>query len=490
MNRFIITLCMAMGFIFCHAQNSNKNIKEFDDFRSELHHDFESFRAEIMRDYIEFLKNPWKDYESVAPVPQPKEEPVPPIVVPDDDKDTTHVESRPIKIEEVVKPLPVTPQPQPIEDIPENDSNTDSYVHVLFYGTSLTVRYNDKDSYHISEVSEENVADALDVLATEKYDNSVVDCLKIRTEYNLCDWAYLLFVEQFANVACGKDYNDATLLAAYILLQSGYKIRFAYSGDKLYVLYASKHCIFNKSSYSIDGDNYYGLAELPSRLMISQASFPKEQSISLLINSQPKFAMNLSPKRVVASKAYPSFKVESHANKNQMAFYETYPCSYYDDNYMTQWAQYANAPMDAQIVSYVYPALRKMLGGLTEKDKVSRLLNWVQTGFTYEYDDKVWGHDRTFFSEETLFYPYCDCEDRSILFTRLVRDLIGLECILVYYPGHLATAVNFTSPVNGDYIKLDNKRFVICDPTYIGAPIGMTMPKMNNNTAGVILLGK
>lgn len=55
------------------------------------------------------------------------------------------------------------------------------------------------------------------------------------------------------------------------------------------------------------------------------------------------------------------------------------------------------------------------------------ILNWVQTGSEYEYDDKVWRHDRAFFAEETLYYPYCDCEDRSILFSRFVRDLLGLD---------------------------------------------------------------
>ena len=120
---------------------------------------------------------------------------------------------------------------------------------------------------------------------------------------------------------------------------------------------------------------------------------------------------------------------------------------------------------------------------------VNKILNYVQTGFTYEYDDKVWGHDRAFFAEESLYYPYCDCEDRSILFTRLVRDLLGLKCILIYYPGHLASAVEFTKDnVVGDYISLNNRKFIIADPTYIGAPVGETMPKMDNKTAKVILL--
>lgn len=95
--------------------------------------------------------------------------------------------------------------------------------------------------------------------------------------------------------------------------------------------------------------------------------------------------------------------------------------------------------------------------------------------------------DRAFFAEETLFYPYCDCEDRFILFSRLVRDLLGLDVMLVYYPGHLATAVAFGEEVKGDCLLLDGRKFTVCDPTYIGAPVGRTMPGMDNAEATVIL---
>lgn len=132
--------------------------------------------------------------------------------------------------------------------------------------------------------------------------------------------------------------------------------------------------------------------------------------------------------------------------------------------------------------------MRKAIQGKSQEEAANLLINFVQTAFVYEYDDKVWGEDRAFFAEETLYYPYCDCEDRSILYTRLIRDLLGLKTALIYYPGHLATAVCFTEEVKGDGLLLNGKRYVICDPTYIGAPIGVTMPQMDNQEAKAILL--
>ena len=60
--------------------------------------------------------------------------------------------------------------------------------------------------------------------------------------------------------------------------------------------------------------------------------------------------------------------------------------------------------------------------------------------------------------------------------------------ILLYYPGHLATAVCFTEDVAGDYLLVNGKRYVVCDPTFINANVGRTMTDMDNATAHVILL--
>lgn len=56
------------------------------------------------------------------------------------------------------------------------------------------------------------------------------------------------------------------------------------------------------------------------------------------------------------------------------------------------------------------------------------------------------------------------------------------------YPGHLATGVCFTVKIKEAGLLLSGKHYVICDPTYIGAPIGVTMPQMDNQEAKAILL--
>ena len=210
--------------------------------------------------------------------------------------------------------------------------------------------------------------------------------------------------------------------------------------------------------------------------------------MSLLVTKAPVFAVNYKGEKTIKSGLYPNVTATLKINQNLISFYNTYPTSIVDDNIMTKWSIYANTPLAKDVKEQLYSQLKPVINDKTQLEAVNILLNWVQTGFEYEYDDKVWDGDRVFFAEESLNYPFCDCEDRSILFTRLVRDFLGLKCILVFYPGHLAAAVHFTEAVNGDYIQLNGQKYIICDPTYINAPIGATMPGMDNPSAKVIVL--
>lgn len=487
-------LILALGMAACwaqgHAQNLNGNRarQALDDFRREVRGELEDFRRKAMDDFISFLRNPWKEFEELPPVPKPKEEPVPPVVIPEEDKDKP-VKDKPVVIEEVVTPPPVEPQPQPIEPIRDVPVKEEKTVQFSFFGTQAEVRCDASQCSPLKDLSPESIADAIALLFTDEFDILIADCLHLRDSLCLSDWAYLQMLDEMSQAIVGRGTNGATLLMAYVYLQSGYKMRLGCTDERLYMLYASRHQLFDRGYFLVDGDQYYGLSDIPAKMNISEAAFPKEKGLSLLITKSQQLSRDEKDGRSLASKAFPTVKLASKVNKNLMDFYATYPSSMLDGNVMTCWAMYANTPMDATLKKQIDEQLKPLLKELTPLQAVRRLLDLIQTGLAYEYDDKVWGHDRIFFAEETLFYPYADCEDRAILLTRLVRNLLGLRCILVFYPGHLACAVDFgEDEVKGDYIMLDDHRYVICDPTYIGAPVGVTMPDMDNQTAKVILL--
>ncbi len=116
------------------------------------------------------------------------------------------------------------------------------------------------------------------------------------------------------------------------------------------------------------------------------------------------------------------------------------------------------------------------------------ILRFVQTAFKYQTDQVQFGKEKAFFAEEIVFYPASDCEDRSILFAYLVQNILDLQVIALDYPGHISTAVMFDGDIKGDKIRFDNKTYIVCDPTYVNADVGMTMPRFKNVKPEIITL--
>ena len=485
MKRNLLSLFFASLFVHLQAQVTFQDA--YDQFKQQAKEKYENYRDEANKKYADFVRQAWEEHKVMPAIPKPKEEEVPPVVIPEEDLQKP-IESTPIEIEEEVIEVPtIEPQPLPVEPIKEQPTISEDKVIFTLYGTTMQVRFDKKLAFNLNGCTPNTVADGWERLSKKDYNNLIRDCLELRITQQLNDWAYLKMLDKMAQACMGSG-DAATLLMAYVYCQSGYRMRLGMEGNKLRMLYASKHDIYDTMYFDIDGEGFYLYGAEAERMSICEAAFPQEKSMSLWISQAMKLAERRSNVRTLTSERYPDMKLQVSVNRNLIDFMNEYPTSMIGDNFMTRWAMYANTPLEDRLKGDILPVLKEKLQGLSQKEAVERLLNWVQTAFVYEYDDKVWGGDRAFFAEESLYYPYCDCEDRSILFTHLVRDLLGLKCILIYYPGHLASAVKFTENVQGDYIQLNGNRFVICDPTYIGAPIGYTMPSMDNATANVILL--
>ena len=488
MARFKSFLLISLLFglsMFTSSAQTDDFYAQYEKFSKHAKAEYEDYRAQCNAEYVKFLERAWKEYKVLPSIPRPKDEVVPPTIMPRQDKNKK--QAKEILIENVVSPILSLPQPKPISPIYENDKVEEKNFSFSYMGTTCEVRLPKDLNIRMSGCESCMIATIWKQLATNAMDNTIRDFLALRLKMQLCDWAYLNLIDTFAKAFCGHG-NEAVIMAAFIYSQSGYKMRLGRDCEKLYLLYGSKHGIYEKGYIVIEGINYYPLDDKVERMEISDFSFPQEQSMSLYIENAQKFTIRPSAIRKLASEQYHDVAIDSQVNLNLIQFYNTYPSSEVNGNFMTCWKMYADTPMDESVSQMLYPDIKNKIEGLSDVQAVNQILNWVQTAFQYEYDDKIWGHDRAFFAEETLYYPYCDCEDRAILFTRLVRDLLGLKCILVYYPGHLASAVCLKQQVNGDYISLDGDVYTICDPTYIGAPVGITMPEMDNRSATVIKL--
>lgn len=466
-----------------------KAMSDYKDYKTQTLDDFKAYRKKINAEYAEYLKKAWEWKKGDGSVEEPERIPdIPPVILP--------VLEAPIIPEDyeipfadvITTPMMEEPKPVPLIPLPEKPESDDRELTVTFYGTECKVRYGELD-IRMPDASEASASDMWTAMSSGALDNLLYDCNSIREKLALCDWAYYLFVRNVSERIYGQT-KESVMLNAFIMNQSGFRIRLGRSNENcLHILYALSDDIYDYNYWNIEGTHFYLLDDSNVESMyISDLRYPQENSLRLSIRTNQNLSVKTSPPRRLKSKRYQQADAISVVNFNLLDLYRDYPHPYMRGNTYSSWAFYANAPVSEQFRESVYPVLKSAIAGKTQSEAAELLINFVQTAFDYKTDAEVWGYERSFFPDETLYYPYCDCEDRAILFSRLVRDLLKLDVVLVYYPGHLATAVRFEENVPGDYITLDSGKYLICDPTYINASVGMTMPDMDNSKAIVIML--
>jgi hypothetical protein len=452
--------------------------KEYEKFRDSAKNKYSDFRDKANAEYAEFMRRAWEMYRPLPALPvPPSPDPVaPPVIDP-----IKEPRNEPVPFEEII-PLPQpVPPPQPVYPIPLPPAPIEEQFSFLFYNTGCTVRLQFGSQIRLPDLSEETVSSAWETLSGSRYNNVITDCLDLRRRLNLCDWAYIQLVKEMSEKYYETpDSNEAALFQMYILTQSGYKVRMARTDNRLTLLIPSLNTIYEYTYLNVDGIRYYVMDKSLSNntFYVFDCEFPGERFISLQLG-QPALSVAETEGKEFVSSRYPDIKVTVKTNRNLIDFFNSYPIS-------SEWNLYSEASISSTLKDSLYPVLRQTVSGKSETEAANRLINFVQTAFEYQKDDAQFGYERPLFADETFYYAASDCEDRSILYSILVRELLGLETVLLYYPGHLATAVCFNENVEGDYLIIDDRKFTVCDPTYIGANIGHAMEEYKTVKATVV----
>lgn len=475
MKRIMIVVAALLFVMPLHAQNiedyKNKKKAEMERYKDSVKQNYDEFRHKANEEYAQFMRERWESFNAMKGDPKPelpeppkpfefdKDKPVPDLPTP--------IPYKPIKTPD---PFPVQPIKRPVVPDPSPVPSGSEFEFVC-YGTSCMVRLDKSLKFKLKEVSENAVADAWLHLSSEKSDALVDDCFDLRDELQLGDWAYYCLLRDLSDKFLGKNTDESTLMQVYLMAQSGYKVRIGHKNGRLVALMPFDGVVFERSYIRFQGTSYYimGQKEGGTTYMFNKVFSENERILLLRMPCPPKFAFKPSESKTFTAKRYPELTVTLSTNMNLMDFYEEYP--------FCEWTNYSWAGLSEELKAKLYPMLRKGIEGKSQIEAANRIINFVQTAFEYKTDQDQFGYERSLFGDESFFYPFSDCEDRSILFSTLIHDLLGLDVVLLLYPTHLATAVHYTEPLKGCHFEYEGKTFYISDPTYIGANVGMCAPK-------------
>lgn len=334
-----------------------------------------------------------------------------------------------------------------------------------FYGSAYMFNAAFPAEMTLPSISEGDVADAWESLSGGAI-HLLEDCLSIRSRERLGDWAYLQLVDSLSVKVFPFSQNERELLFGFLLGKSGYKMRFGRNEGGLTCLYGTAQVIYGKPYFFEDGIHYYRHREGEGSLSLSDGVPEGDRALDLRLTDAPAISGgSVHERRIEVGDISFDYRI----SQRLLDFYAGYP--------HTEMYVKAGAPVSTSIRESVYPALQSAIDGLGEVDATRVILRFVQKLMEHRSDDERWGFEKWNFPEESLFYRCGDCDDHTILFARLVRDLLGLDVLLVSCEvngsPHATTAVRFSEPLEGgDWIQYGGERYYCCEPSSTSADVG------------------
>ncbi len=472
-----VALCRGQDDVFSrYAEEQEMAFSRYVDKASD---DFKAYNDSINREFARYLAEAWRDFDLTLSEP-PIKTPVPlSVYTPEpasnpDKQPRPIIDAKPEPADAQEESIPNQSDPEPVSNFVERD-----IIEVSFYGSPVSVKKVVCSLPSLVAVDERSVAYYWTSLSRLPYRELVANVDDITRQLQLNDWGRYLAINMLFNTYFpGRSSSEQTVFAVFMLNQCGYRARIGRADRLLLPLIAFDCEVFNSMYFNFGseagGIRYYvintGHAELRSveSCRMEYAGALKSMDMSLPV------APKLSPCPVNRTLHTTRGEYSLQFDMAYARMLATYPC--------VDMRIYAEAAVSDSFVQGLGLSLKAAVEGLTQREATGVLLDVVQNGFGYKTDGEQFGYERWFFPEETIASQYCDCEDRSFLFIRLVRQLLGLDAVLIYYPGkHVATAVYFNEiESKDDCVSYAGKKYVICDPTYIGAPPGMEMPGLGN----------
>ena len=443
--------------------------------------EFQEYKEKQDREFADFLKGQWSEFDTIrgkVRIKEPKPRQIP-VVVP-----TVPVKPAPSPVTPTPVPAPVVvvppvqpvipppppPQPKPVPVAAD-------MLEIMFYGNAVRFTFDPKwKNYRMPGGDKPETMSAFwTMMSGSKYETIVQKIGDARRNLKMDDWGGVTLWRSVAQTLQPERKSEQNLLLWYFLVKSGYDVRMGYGGDDVHLFVAMKQPVYATKYTKVGDQTYYAVlaadyGDSIRSFYTYDASYPNRLKPLDVKSASTVFAKAVQAKRAL------SFEYKGKVI-NLSVPYDRRLVEYLASFPQSEFELYFDTDGSAILRNGLLPELKKYTSTMGEEEAVDFLLAFVQKAFPYKTDNDQFGRERYFFVEESLYFPYNDCEDRSVLFAWLVHELVGAKVIGLLYPGHMTTAVALkrTKP-EFSTVSYRGNQYVIADPTYIGASLGMPMP--------------
>jgi hypothetical protein len=339
---------------------------------------------------------------------------------------------------------------------------------VNLYGHILQINYN-ADFYSTREklMTEAGMDEFLKSLWNDEETDSLLKQLdKQAAQFNMDDVAYLMMLNKVTDaVFKNEDASFKTLYKYGILKQKGFDVVLGY-GEHSLTLYGTTDFNVENALFIQKGNHiYYDLS-------FNQNSIPeteREYVPQVTTTSGSKiFHLNTftppSFKAKHVKKSYPfeydgyMYFLRCEMNQSLVEYYRDLPDICINSVYL-------NYGLSDQAKKTLVKSLRDATVNMNTEKAVDFLLKFTQYTFTYKKDVV----EKFAFPEEVLANEVADCEDKSILFAYLSKEVLGIHSIALFYKNEEHINVAVENWKKDDHSKgsftYNHHNYIVCEPS-------------------------
>jgi hypothetical protein len=439
--------------------------------------EFEKFKKENDSIFLKFIKESWQSFHTFFYQQPTSVKPINPPIYLDDGKSgieivqpletILYIDSTEIK-EPLIKPI--------FEEEPIKTMKAAPYKKNFdFYGKPLSISYYPEDLPILDFVSEGTIFEFCKGLSSLSHlKNLIAKLLVYSIKLELNEWGILSMI-RYASETMFEDKNEQVLFVMYALSIYDFDMRIGMDAMDVYLLIAASQPIYNTYliNDTVQRKSYYWIpfkkdrSRLPDVIMVAYDSTANNK-ISLKIVKTPLIGQTITSRSV----KFNDERITVNVYKEYIDFLNDIP----DCDLIVN----VGAPLSDIVLKSLDDFFIPNFKNKNDFERIELLLDFCHT-LPYEIDSLQFGRENYLFPDETLYYPFSDCEDKAVLFVRLVERYTGLKSIVLKYPRHISVAIALNEFTTKDFdcITFNGSKYCICDPTYKLSPIGSLPPEFD-----------
>lgn len=356
----------------------------------------------------------------------------------------------------------------------------DYFSKVDFYGQAIQFKYDSDILYTFDDKNnqlDKAISDFIVKTKTSNVCDIIVHIDDYATQYQLDDIGYVQLTKAIIRqVYKGKSVNFQQVLLWRLLDEKGFDVVLGYHNNVISTYGLTDEVVFGTPFVKMDNNRYYDLSfkEDKNRSFTKiykghERREEKRRKIKISCFSSPKFTTRVNHKTFNFNYGNGTYSIQGSINQSLTEYLKDLPI-------ISIGKIYVNSGFSAQARETVVHQLAEIASNKPTFEQLNILLKFVQQAIPYKSDQEYLGQEDYSFPEETLRNEFSDCEDKSMLFATLVKEILHIDAVAIYYKEleHVNIALKMPSVKTNYSFMYKGQPYVICEPSSTGLRMGQT----------------